>query len=41
MLNSGDQLPGFSLKIGASSHIDLPADIATDYAIILFYRGHW
>jgi peroxiredoxin len=40
-LQNGDQLPPISLKVGESGIIHLPADIATDYAIILFYRGHW
>lgn len=40
-LNMGGQLPDFSLKVGESETISLPSDIETDYAIILFYRGHW
>ena len=40
-LNMGDQLPEFTLKIGESDSITLPNDIETDFAIILFYRGHW
>jgi peroxiredoxin len=41
MLNNGDQLPDFTLNIGESDTLNLPADIQTKYAIILFYRGHW
>jgi len=40
-LDGGDQLPDLSLKVGTSGTLSLPADIETDYAIILFYRGHW
>ena len=40
-LDSGDQLPTFTLKLGESGTINLPGDIKTDYAVILFYRGHW
>ena len=40
-LNMGGQLPDFSLNVGESETISLPSDIETDYAIILFYRGHW
>lgn len=41
MLNGGDILPEFSLRVGEGDVLHLPADIGTDYAIILFYRGHW
>ena len=40
-LDGGDQLPDLSLRVGESDSVNLPADIETDYAIILFYRGHW
>jgi peroxiredoxin len=40
-LDGGDQLPDFSLKVGESGSINLPADIETEYGIVLFYRGHW
>ncbi len=40
-LIGGDELPEFSLKVGESGSISVPADIETDFAIVLFYRGHW
>jgi peroxiredoxin len=40
-LDAGDQLPDFNLQVGEGNIINLPSDISTDYAIILFYRGHW
>ena len=41
MIDTGGQLPGFELKVGESGSVSLPQDIETDYAVILFYRGHW
>lgn len=40
-LDAGGMLPDVTLNIGESGKINLPADISTDYAIVLFYRGHW
>jgi len=40
-LQNGDVLRSFSLKATTGETIHLPQDIPTDYAIILFYRGHW
>ena len=40
-LDSGDTLPDITLKVGEHDSISLPSDIDSDYAIILFYRGHW
>lgn len=40
-LDAGAQFPDLKLNIGESDSISLPGDINTDYAIILFYRGHW
>jgi hypothetical protein len=40
-LNLLDQFPDVTLTTTDDQHLLLPADIATDYAIVLFYRGHW
>ena len=40
-LDAGAQFPYLKLNIGENDSINLPGDIETDYAIILFYRGHW
>ncbi len=40
-LDAGDQLPDLTIKVGETQTINLPGDITTDYAIVLFYRGHW
>jgi hypothetical protein len=40
-LNSGDDFPGISLNIAGGGTLNLPDDISTKFAIVLFYRGHW
>jgi len=40
-LNLGGTFPSLTLKIAGGGTISLPDDIATPYAIVLFYRGHW
>lgn len=40
-IDMGGQLPEFTLQVGVSETINLPSDIESDYAVILFYRGHW
>jgi peroxiredoxin len=37
----GDQFPQLQLNIAGGDSITLPDDIETDYAVVLFYRGHW
>jgi peroxiredoxin len=41
LLSGGDTLPDFTLKVGDRDSISLPSDIESDFAVILFYRGHW
>jgi len=41
MLGPRDQFPNIALKIVGGETLNLPADISTPYAIVLFYRGHW
>ena len=41
MLASGDQFPDITLTSVAGDTLSLPADLATAYTILLFYRGHW
>lgn len=36
-----DQFPEITLTSTDDSVIRLPADIEADYAVVLFYRGHW
>ncbi len=40
-LYTGDEFPGLTLNIGESSSLEIPVDLDSDYAIVLFYRGHW
>ena len=40
-LNLMDQFPDITLTATTGEKISLPADIGTDYAVVLFYRGHW
>ena len=40
-LNIGDTFPALTLHIAGAGTLNLPADITTPYAILLFYRGHW
>ncbi len=40
-LASGDQFPQLKLTTVGGAEIVLPDNIDTDYAIVLFYRGHW
>ncbi len=37
----GDTFPRLQLKIAGAADLTLPDDIASDYAVVLFYRGHW
>ena len=40
-LEPGDQFPDLPLKIAGGGEVILPDAIETDYAFVLFYRGHW
>ena len=40
-LDTGDRFPDLTLALVAGGEIRLPADLASDYSVILFYRGHW
>ena len=40
-LATGDLFPTLKLKAAGGEDFVLPEDISSDYAIVLFYRGHW
>jgi len=40
-LNLGDTLPALTLELAGAGTLSLPDDLATPYAVLLFYRGHW
>jgi hypothetical protein len=37
----GDTFPQLTLNIAGAGNLTLPDAITTDYAVVLFYRGHW
>lgn len=40
-LNLLDTFPEITLTTVEDREIRLPRDIDTEYAVVLFYRGHW
>ena len=40
-LTTGDDFPILTLNLTNGSTLELPGDIDTNFAIVLFYRGHW
>lgn len=40
-LNLLDMFPSMTLSLVGGGTMALPNDVATPYAIVLFYRGHW
>lgn len=40
-LETGDTFPQLKLKAAGGQDFVLPDEINSDYAIVLFYRGHW
>ena len=40
-LTTGDDFPNLTLNLTDESTLELPGDIDTNFAIVLFYRGHW
>ena len=40
-LTSGDDFPSLALNLTDGGTLELPGDIDTNMAIVLFYRGHW
>lgn len=41
MLDSGDAFPSLSLPKVGGGQLRLPHDLADDWGVVLFYRGHW
>ncbi len=41
MLTTGDQFPDIVLTSTAGDTVNLPADLESQYTVVLFYRGHW
>ncbi len=40
-LNLMDTFPSLALNLAGGGSMTLPDDVATPYAMVLFYRGHW
>jgi peroxiredoxin len=40
-LRAGDKLPPITLDLADGGTVTLPNDLETDFAVVLFYRGHW
>jgi hypothetical protein len=40
-LRSGDTLPSIALKLVGGGEVVVPDELESDFAVILFYRGHW
>ena len=40
-LDAGDRFPDMTLALSGGGTVRLPDDLASDYSVILFYRGHW
>ena len=40
-LGTGDVFPRIQLNSAGGNPFTLPDDIDSEYAIVLFYRGHW
>jgi len=40
-LNTGDQFPSITMRIGRDQTITIPEDLDSDYTMVLIYRGHW
>ncbi len=41
MLDSGDVFPSIEIDKVGGGKISLPGDLAGDWGVVLFYRGHW
>ena len=40
-LTTGDDFPSLTLHLTDGGTLELPGEIDTNMAIVLFYRGHW
>ena len=40
-LKPGDSFPTYTVPITDGGRLNLPADLAGEYAVIIFYRGVW
>ncbi len=40
-LDNGDRFPQIEARRVGGGSMTVPDDLAGDYAVLLFYRGHW
>lgn len=40
-LNPGDVFPEYTIPTTGGRTLNIPADLAGEYAVIIFYRGVW
>jgi peroxiredoxin len=40
-LNPGDPFPAYTVKTVDGTTLTVPQDLAGEYVVLLFYRGHW
>ena len=40
-LGPGDRFPSYTVATVDGRTLNIPTDIKTDYAVIIFYRGVW
>lgn len=40
-LRAGETLPQLTLDVVDGGSVTLPDDLATDFGVVLLYRGHW
>ena len=40
-LDAGDRFPDMTLSLVGGGEVRVPEDLAFDYNVLLFYRGHW
>ena len=40
-LDTGDAFPALTLNLIGGGTLALPADLDSNYSVVLFYRGHW
>ena len=40
-LGPGDPFPNYSVPTAYGGRLSLPADLKSEYAVIIFYRGIW
>jgi hypothetical protein len=40
-LSAGETLPSITLNLVGGDTLRVPEDLASDFGVVLFYRGHW